>query len=369
MTEHFRPAWLEIDLNAISHNIQTIQNFVGPQTSIMAIVKANAYGHGLVPSAKAALKAGAAILGVALPQEGMLLRREGIQAEILVLGPCLPQDAESLTQNDLSTVVSHAESLNALSLAAQKHRVHARIHVKIDTGMGRVGCTPDEAALLIAHIDQDPYLTLEGIMSHIAWENDTDHPKICSQIEKFQTFLDQHASHAPKWIHLANSATTQQFPQAHHNLVRTGLLTYGLPPIPTDLPFLPALSLKAQITQLRELPSGQTLSYGGTFTLTKPAHIALIPLGYADGYHRRLSNRAHVLVHGKRCPVVGNVCMDLTLVDVSQVPEAKIGDEITLLGKTETDCITPQDIATWSDTIVHEVISQLSARLPRYYIQ
>lgn len=205
-------------------------------------------------------------------------------------------------------------------------------------------------------------------MSHIAWEEKQDFDKIRSQIHQFQSVLDQCAPIQSRWQHLANSTTTLQFPRAHHNLVRVGLLTYGLPPLNTNLHFIPALSLKAQITQIRSLMPGQTLSYGGTFRLTRPSRIAIIPLGYADGFNRRLSNQAQVLVHNKRCPVVGTVCMDLTLIDVTDVPQVKLGDEVILLGTSQNDQITAQDLATWSDTIVHEIISQFSPRLPRHYL-
>lgn len=369
MSSTNRSAWLEIDLNAISHNMGVIQNFVGKQTEIMAIVKANAYGHGLIASSQAALKGGAKALGVALPQEGQQLREAGIQAPILVLGPTLPPDAHTLIHHNLSAVVSNQESIQALAKVAKENKTQSQIHLKIDTGMGRIGCTPAEGIDLIHQIQQDPHLVLEGIMSHIAWENAEDHGKIHTQIQNFQSVLQQCPTPQPRWRHIANSATTLQFPQAHYDLVRVGLLSYGLPPINTPLALTPALSLKAQITQIRELIPGQTLSYGGTFTLTRPSRIALIPLGYADGYNRRLSNCAQVLIHNKRCPVVGTICMDLTLIDVTDVPQAKLADEVTLLGTSQSDHITPQDLATWSGTIVHEIISQLSPRLPRHYLQ
>lgn len=360
-----RPAWIEVDCNAISQNITTVQDFVGPQTQVMAVVKANAYGHGLIPASKAALKGGAHFLGVALPQEGQQLRASGIQAPILVLSPCLPHQAHTLIQNNLATVISHTNSLQTLSNTAKELKTQAKVHLKIDTGMGRVGCTPEEGLHLIECITHDPHLQLEGIMSHIAYEQ--AHPLIHKQINRFQSFLQQKNLPSIPYQHLANSATTLQFPKAHHNLVRVGLLTYGLPPQKTHLQLVPALSLKARITQIRNLPQGQSLSYEGTHTLTRPSRIALIPLGYADGYSRHLSNRAQVLVQGKRCPVVGNICMDLTLIDVTDVPHTAIGDEVVLIGASQNDAISPQNLATWSNTIVHEIIAQLSTRLPYHY--
>ncbi|MBT3604794.1 MAG: alanine racemase [Candidatus Latescibacteria bacterium] len=363
-----RSAWIEVDLNAISKNITAIQNFVGPQTHVMAVVKANAYGHGLIEVSKAALQGGANFLGVALPQEGQQLREAGIPSPILVLGPCLPSDAPTLIKNNLATVISHPKSLQELASIAKAQKTQARIHLKIDTGMGRVGCTVEDGLSLAHTITSDPHLHLEGVMSHVAYENEQDHPKILDQINLFQSFLKQQKLPPIPYQHLANSATTLQFPQAHHNLVRVGLLTYGLPPVNTQLHQIPALSLKAHITQIRNLQPGQTLSYGGTFTLKRASRIALIPLGYADGYSRGLSNRAQVLVQGQRCPVVGSICMDLTLIDVTDLPHVTLGDEVVLIGPSKDDRITPQDLATWSETIVHEIIAQLSTRLPRRYL-
>ena len=362
-----RPAWVEVDLNAISQNITHTQHHLGLQTDIMAIVKANAYGHGLIAASKAALQGGAKALGVALFHEGQQLRQAGITAPILVLSPTLPPIAPLLIEHNLDAVVSQTENLQALANAAKAQKTQARVHLKIDTGMGRIGCTAEEGLQLLQQIHQNPHLFLAGIMSHIAYEKKEDHPRIEAQIAKYQSFLDQSPQKA-QWHHLANSATTLQFPKAHYNLVRAGLLTYGLPPTSTQIKYKPALSLKAHITQIQNLPSGQALSYGGTATLTRPSCIATIPLGYADGYNKRLSNRAHVLVHDQKCPVIGTICMDLTLIDVTDVPQCKLGDEVILIGASQTDQITPQDIATWSDTIVHEVISQLSPRLPRRHL-
>lgn len=366
MPPHNRPAWVEIDLKAISQNVAHTQHHLGPQTDIMAIVKANAYGHGLIAASKAALQGGAKALGVALFHEGQQLRKAGIKAPILILSPTLPPLAPQLVEHNLDAVVSQTESLQALSNAAKDHNTQARVHLKIDTGMGRIGCSPKEGLTLLQQIQKNPHLFLAGIMSHIAYEKEEDHPKIEAQIAKYQSFLDQ-KTHPAQWHHLSNSATTLQFRPAHYNLVRVGLLIYGLPPTHTHIKYKPALSLKAQISQLQNLSSGQALSYGGTATLTRASRIATIPLGYADGYNRRLSNRAHVLVHDHRCPVVGNICMDITLIDVTDVPQTKLGDEVILIGSSQTDQITPQDLATWSETIVHEVISQLSSRLPRHY--
>jgi len=365
-----RPAYLEIDLSAISANIAAVCAFVGPSVAAMAVIKANAYGHGLIPVGRAALCGGARALGVAMLQEGLTLREAGVCAPIIVLGPALPEQAEALVAANLSPVVSGTESIHALSRAAKARKTRASLHLKIDTGMGRVGAPPDQALELARRIAADPYLDLEGIATHIAWERAEDMHRARAQIAQFKTCLNALPGLSPRWRHAANSAIAVHLPEARFDMVRVGLLTYGLPPTggASGLCLRPALSLKARIIQIRHIPPGQTLSYGGTFTAKRPSRIALLPLGYADGYSRRLSNRAHVLIRGQRCPVVGTVCMDLTLVDITDLPPIAPGEEAVLLGQSGAETIAVADLAVWMDGIAHEVIAQLGARLPRHYL-
>ena len=364
-----RPAYLEIDLSAISTNIAAVQNFVAPQTEVLSVVKANAYGHGIKPVAKAALKGGASALGVALVQEGIVLRKSGIRAPIVVLAPALPEQAEDIVTHNLSQTVSDRETLNALETAAKSCKTRASVHLKIDTGMSRVGISPEETTLFARMIAESPHLNFEGISTHIAWERAEDMDKARHQIDRFNTCLSKLSDVSIRWRHAANSAMTSHLPGAHFDLVRVGLLTYGIPPSQGagKLILSPALSLKAHITQIRDLPAGQTLSYGGTFTLTRPSRIALVPIGYADGYNRRLSNRAHVLICGQPCPVVGTICMDMILIDITHVPRAQPGEEVVLIGQQAKHTITVANLAQWADGIPHEVVSQFGARLPRHY--
>ena len=366
-----RPAWIDIDLSAIAANIAAVKAWVDPHTDVMAVVKANAYGHGLVPAARAALEGGAAALGVALLEEGLALRAAGIRAPVVVLGCALPQQAEALVDADLSQVVSQVDTLRALSRAARARQKPGRVHLKIDTGMGRVGVAPDAVLALAAKIHALPNLVLEGVATHIAWEAARDMPRARQQIARFRASLRalRQAGCQPRWRHAANSVTTVQIPNGHFDLVRVGLLTYGIPPAggASGLILRPALALKARITQLRDMQPGQTLSYGGTCTLSRPARVGLVPLGYADGYSRRLSNRASVLVRGQRCPVVGAVCMDQFLIDVTDVPAPTVGEEVVLLGPSAPECISVAELAAWMDGIAHEVVSQLAPRLPRHY--
>ena len=366
-----RPAWIEVDLSAIANNIAAVKTWVGPHTDVLAVVKANAYGHGLLPAARAALRGGAKILGVALLEEGQALRQEGITAPILVMGNLLPEQAPALIESDLDAMVSNRPVVEALSKAAQVQKKSGHLHLKVDTGMGRVGLFPEDAPDLAKTISDLSGIELTGLATHLAWEQATDFPKAEAQIARFQTCLTalQNAGIQPRLCHGANSVMTIHLPQSHFNLVRVGLLTYGIPPTggASHLSLTPALTLKARIAQLRTLPAGQPLSYGGTFTLKRNSQIAILPIGYADGYNRRLSNRSTVLVQNHRCPVVGAVCMDQILVDVTEVPRVKLGDEATLLGKTDTDEISVWELVRTQQGIPHEITTQLGSRLPRIY--
>lgn len=362
-------AWIEVDLNAIAANISAVRDWVGPRTDVMAVVKANAYGHGLVPAARAALKGGAAALGVARLEEGLRLRSAGIGAPVVVLGCALPEQAEALVRAGLSQTVSDIGLARALSQASLALDKPARVHLKIDTGMGRVGVHPEDAPALGGKIVSLPGLTLEGIATHIPWDEAVDMPRAEAQIARFKACL-QALGLRPRWRHAANSVITARMPHAHLDLVRVGLLTYGIPPADgaPHIGLRPALSIKARLVQIRSMQPGQTVSYGGTFTVTRPSRLAVVPIGYADGYARSLSNRAQMLIRGQRCPVVGRICMDQTVVDVTGVPGAAVGDEVIALGRAGGDEISVWELANLADSITHEVVSRLSRRLPRVFI-
>ena len=219
-------------------------------------------------------------------------------------------------------------------------------------------------------LSENPYLFLEGIATHVAWESAEDMDKARHQIKTFATCLSKLTDISVPWRHAANSVMTVHMPESHFGLVRVGLLTYGIPPTQGagPLSLSPALSIKARIAQVRNFSAGQTLSYGGTYTLTRPSRIALAPLGYADGYNRQMSNKSHVLIGGKPCPVVGAICMDVIMIDITDIPPVSVGDEVVLLGKQGDQIITVNDLAQWGNYISHEVVSLLGARLPRHYI-
>jgi alanine racemase len=378
--EVMRPAWLDIRLDAIAANIAATRSFVGPRVGIMAVVKANAYGHGLVPAAQAALLGGAAARGVAIPEEALALREAGITARVLVMGAADPSTAEALVRAGIDAAVSSDELLAALSAAAARQGRPARVHVKVDTGMGRVGVSPEDAPRFLRRAAGSAGVEWVGLMTHFAT---ADEPDLSMAREQWRRFRDvitaaialREPQAEPLLVHAANSAavctlpeTWQSPPEGCVPLVRCGLLAYGIPPVPSGpIPDLtPALSLKARVTQARDVPAGTTVSYGATFRTSRPSRLAIIPLGYADGYARANSNRAEVLLRGRRVPVAGRVCMDQFVVDATETG-AEMGDEVVLLGRHGSDEINVNELAAWGATVHHEVLARLGARLPRMY--
>lgn len=377
-----RPAWLSIRLDAIRANIVAVRSFVGPSVGVMAVIKANAYGHGLVPAARAALAGGAAALGVAIPEEAIALREAGIRSRVLVMGISDSSAAEDLLWHDVDVTVSTLELAARLSVKSIRMERHPRLHIKVDTGMGRVGVSPEEAPGFIRLITQKSVgdIRWAGLMTHFATADEPDLSMAREQWRKFQDVISaamplRAPGDEPLWLHAANSAAVCALPRTWQNppeggipFVRCGLLTYGIPPVSSGpMPDLtPALSLKARITQARWVPAGTTVSYGATFRTERDSLLAIVPLGYADGYARANSNRAEVLLHGRRVPVAGRVCMDQFVIDATETG-AKVGDEVVLLGKQGDEEITVSELAAWGDTIPHEVLARLGARLPRIY--
>lgn len=377
-----RPAWLEIDLSAVRRNVRTTLDWVGPTVFVFSVVKANAYGHGLIPVAKAALQGGAHGLSVAIPEEGITLRTAGVPGRILVMGAADPRAADAIVQHDLDAVASTPDLLDTLNTAAGSRDRTARVHLKLDTGMGRVGVFPDEAPELLKRLDRLPNLRVAGLMTHFATADEDDLGLADLQSRRFfdalQALTDAGMQTTEDFIaHAGNSAgavrIARLFPPALRGAVRfgvrIGLLTYGVPPTgDADHPaLLPALSLKARVTQARTVPAGTTVSYGVTFTTSRTTRLALVPLGYADGYSRALSNVGKVLLRGGFAPVVGRVCMDQFVVDATATG-AEVGDEIVLLGEQNSRRITVLDMAESAGTIHHEVLTRFGERLPRIYL-
>jgi len=360
-----------IDLEALSHNVRLAVRLAGPDRLVLAVVKADAYGHGAVRTSRAALAAGAAKLGVATPEEVRSLRAAGIEAPVLLLSEVAPDRAAELTRLGCSLTLYTLEYAAALEREAQRAGRRVAVHLKVDTGMGRIGISPADALPFVARLRDFPHLVLEGLMSHPSAAEQLDSPATARQIATFQAVCGAVEAIAGSvcWRHIANSALVLRGDPAG-NLVRPGIMIYGAAPAP-DLPgaldLRPVLSLVTAVAFLKRVPAGTPLSYGGTFTTRRESLIATLPVGYADGYRRALSNRANVLVRGRRAPVVGTICMDLCLVDVTEITGVAVGDEVVLIGGQGGERITVEEIAKHAGTISYEIFCGIGPRVPRVY--
>jgi alanine racemase len=365
-----RAAWLQIDLDAYRANLRALAAYAG--APVTAIVKANGYGHGMREMARAAVDAGCPGVAVALPEEGVELRAGGQPGSILVMGLSLEDQASLLVEYDLEVVVSRWELVGALASEARRQGRLAAIHVKVDTGMTRVGVEPEAALDLCRRIEAEPGIRLAGVMTHFAAAEAEDLVSAREQWDRFQPLVEALRSQVgTPLLHSANSAAALWFRPARLDRVRGGLLTYGVPPAPRRLPFevRPVASLKARVVQVKEVPPGRSVSYGGTWTSDRRCRLALLPIGYADGVPWALSNRGEVLLSGGRAPIRGRVCMDQFVVEVTDLPPVSAGDEAVLIGTLGEHTITAQDVADQADTISYEILTRFSARLPRLFDQ
>lgn len=367
------PTRAEVDLGAIARNVGRAKLLAGEAAEVMAVVKAEAYGHGLVPVARAALGAGAAWLGVANPDEAAPLRAARIRRPILVLGPIGREWSETVVRLGLHQCLGDPGQADGLARAAAAAGKRQPVHLKVDTGMGRVGVPPREARRAAEHIAGLPSLVLVGLMTHFA-DAEADDPGYAR--EQLRAFGDAcrelAAAGIPvRWRHAANSGALLALPEARFDLVRPGILLYGCHPRgglrPGDSPLAPALRLRTEIRQLKDLPRGATVSYGRSYVAPRDIRVATLPIGYADGVGRLLSNRGQVLIRGRRAPIIGRICMDMTLVDVTEVPEARVADEAVLIGRQGEEEITADEFAAWQGTISHEVLCRIGPRVPRVY--
>jgi alanine racemase len=373
-----RPTRVEIDLNAIAHNIQAVRSKVGDGVKIMAVVKADGYGHGATEVAKVALQSRADCLGVAIPEEGVELRLSGITAPILVLGLTPAEKVQEVIKYNLSQALSTTELAEALSAEAQKSGKVAKVHIKVDTGMSRIGVPPEEAVDFVKQILTLKAIEIEGIFTHFSVSDSVSNAEDKSftelQIDKFKQVvarLEENGIQIPI-KHAANSAGVLNFPSSYFDMVRPGIIIYGLyysRGVAVAENLEPAMSFKTAIIYLKTVASEASISYGRTFTTKKESIIATLPVGYADGYNRLLSNKGEVLIKGRRAPIVGRVCMDMTMIDVSHIPEVKIGDEVVLFGKQGDAEIPMDEIADKTNTIVNEVACCIGKRVPRVYLR
>ncbi|MGQ9630656.1 MAG: alanine racemase [bacterium] len=374
-----RPTFAEIDLGKIAENVRTIKSYIGKNVKLMIVVKADAYGHGAGEVANVALRNGADYLGVALVEEGCQLRELGIKAPILVFDAIFPEQAPAVVESDLEQVVCDLPSALHISRAATHLGKVARVHLKVDTGMSRIGVHYSGASKLAKEISRMEGVEIRGVMTHFADAEDPNSNFARVQLERFRSVLSEISDLGidVPLKHIANSGGTLNFPESYFNLVRVGIIAYGmLPsqtaghrPAQTPLKVEPALSLKTKVVFLKEVEPGTNISYGRTFIAPKRMRIATLPIGYADGYSRLLSNRAEVLIRGRRARVVGNITMDMTMVDVTDIPNVGVGDEAILMGSQGGDCITADEIASLMGTINYEVVCNIGKRVPRKYIK
>ena len=359
--------YAEISLNAVKHNIAEIRKLLAAGIKFMAVVKANAYGHGAVAVSRAAVEAGADYLAVANLKEALEIREAGLVSPILILTESPTSVMDEIIQYDLVQTIYSFSEARALSDEANKRKKTARVHVKVDTGMGRVGVLPSEAVAFIKKISSLPGLELEGVFTHFAKAEDPQDNFTVGQFQKFQRVISKVRNIPIK--HSANSAGVLFHPETHLDMVRVGLMIYGLYPQGSSRRLInlkPALSFKSRITYLKRIPAGTPLSYGCTYATPSETTIATIPVGYADGFSRRLSNRGQVIIRGKRYPVVGRVTMDLTMVNVGDA-KIEVGDEVVLIGEQNGQIISADEVAGLEDTISYEVVCGIGKRVPRIY--
>ena len=364
-----RPVWAEVDLEAIDYNIKEIKKNLASNVKVCAVVKADAYGHGAVKCAEVAIKAGADILAIAILDEAVELRENGIKAPILALGYISYEEYDLAIKNDITFTIYSKEAAIALSKATLKANRCVKVHIKIDTGMGRLGVSVKEAGDLAKFISELEGIELEGVFSHFASADEMDESFTFEQLEKFKEALQNIAKKGVNIPikHIANSAATVRFPETHLDMIRLGILMYGLWPseeMERNLSFKPAMKLKAKISHLKDVDEGTSISYGRTYITDKKAKIATLPLGYADGFTRRLSGKTSVLINGQLAPLIGRICMDQCMVDVSLIENVKIGDTVLLFGD---DKLTADDLANKIGTINYELVCMVGKRVPRKY--
>ena len=371
-----RPTWAEINLDNLASNFNTIRNQVGFDIAVMPMLKANAYGHGSVQCAKRLSQEGAEWFGVALPEEGIELRNAGIEQNILCLGGFWQEQASLCIQHELTPVVFRPDMVHSFDLAARESGTKVKVHVKVDTGMGRLGVRTDQLSEFLSAVQDCTNISIDGLLTHFAAADDnTCQPLTYQQIRKFNDAVQliKERGHNPTYLHLANSAAIFGQPSAWKNMVRPGGSLYGLwrdvlPPSVDDPGLKAVMSVHSRIILLKQVPAGETIGYGCTFEASRPSLIATLPIGYHDGYIRGLSNRSHVLVRGSYAPVAGRVSMDFTLVDVTDIPGVEVGDQVTLLGRVGELAVTAEDLARIVGTISYEVTCGISSRVPRLYL-
>lgn len=366
------PAWVEIDLDAMKWNIDRIRSLITPACRILLVVKADAYGHGAVRVSRFAEECGVHMLGVATLDEGKELREAGITLPILILSPVLEEELDDVLDNDLAVAVSTCEFAEAASLAAGRKGIPCPVHIEIDTGMGRAGLPQEDAARRIAKIAAFGGLRLDGLFTHFP-ASDIDFDFTRDQIAGFTDIVESlgRSGITFEYIHCANSAAVLNFPSSHFNMIRPGLLVYGHASsisLSGKLDVVPVMSFKTKLILVRDMPAGASISYGRTYIAEKPFTMGIIPVGYGHGLSHRLSNTGTVLFRGARVPITGRVTMDMTMIDLSGFPDARVGEEVVLFGRQGDTEISADEIAQWDGTLNYEVFCRISKRVVRMYL-
>ena len=366
-----RPTYVEVDLSVLSENLAAIRKKIAP-AKVMAVIKANAYGHGMVEVAQH-LEAHADYFAVAVLEEGLLLRRVGIRKPILVLGGILEAQIPEFIRNDLTLTASSVDNLLQIERAAARLQRKATVHLKIDTGMERIGVHYYEAQSLQEAALRCKNINVEGIYSHFANADAADLSHARLQLARFEevlTFYEKNALPMPKYRHIANSGAILQLPEATFDMVRAGIMLYGVYPsgeAKRTVAVVPALSWYSKVVYFKTIRPAHPVSYGSTWESGVPTRVATLPVGYGDGYFRAMSNKAEVIVRGTRVPQVGRICMDQMVVNLGETGVAAAGDEVVLLGEQGGQRITTEDLARWAGTIPYEVLTNINTRVPRVY--
>ena len=380
---------VKVDLGALAHNVRALKNLLPKNTQLMAVVKADAYGHGALQAAKTALENGATCLAVARISEAVQLREAGILAPILLFGDISPEHVPYLSANHISITLADLTVARQIQAVAKKANSPLKVHIKIDTGMGRLGIPYDQitaescqdsgfshsqAVQDILAIQGMKEFYIEGIYTHLANADSKNKAHAEEQLNCFKLLIEKLKVKglSPRVCHIANSAAIIDMPKSHLNLARCGIAMYGLWPSSevnrSRIDLEPVMSIRSEIIQLKEVPRGFKISYGSTHITQTPTLIATVPIGYADGYSRQLSSKGHMLVRGQKAPITGRICMDFTMIDVGHIPGVQLGDEVIILGAQGNNAITADDIAKTIDTINYEVVASLTKRIPVHYI-
>jgi len=366
----YRPCWVEIHEAALRSNWRALRAKIAKNVQMLAVVKANGYGLGLLSVSKVAIEEGAAGLGVTSVEEGIALREAGFKTPVLILGSLFPMESFSLLfQYRLTPTIASLESAQALSRMATEKKERISVHLKIDSGFGRIGVSVPNAVAFIGQVAALPGLIIEGIYTHFASSDvDADYTRV--QTKAFYSVVEAAKTQGvrPAWIHLANSAAILKFPETHGSLVRPGIAFYGVPPFAGalhEVALKPALRWKTRVIFLKTVPEGSSISYARTWTAKRPTRVATLAVGYADGLLRLLSNQGQVLIHGQRVPIIGRVTMDMTMVDVTSLAECRVGDDVVLIGTQGSEEITALEMAQWAQTNAYEILCSISARVPR----